>query len=215
MSIIWKSPKKLARFVRTWRDHRFEDDSKVFEIFAAWLKKDTHLWRWESDEREKLWKMRQNFYRNVAARWAKNYSKILVTGMDLRDFTELPKPEDAADTEGNEQRRSRFLAAPSEFVGAVENACSTQGTHHKKVDAHYMTQTCHVCKVTMAFPAKTFLVNTCSACGAVWDQDENHGLNLLTKDSPSSEMTEPEEKKQGRWSKRKKQNTEKKQAATG
>ena len=208
----WKSQKKLARFVHTWRSHRFEGDTKTFEIFDAWLKKDLHLWRWESDEREKLWSMRQNYYRNIAARWAERYPKILVTAMDLRDFAELPKPEDAADTEGNEQRRSRFLAAPSVFVSSVENGCSTRGTAFGKVDGKFMTQTCHACGVTMAFPAKTFLVNTCSACGATWDQDENHGINLMTKNPPIEEK----KKRPNRWSKRKKKNGGvEEQAATG
>lgn len=203
----WRSPKHLAWLVRDWMTRRFDGDLKMFEVFSAWLKKDRHLWRWESDSRDKLWTMRQDFYRCVAARWADTYSKILVTDMDLRDFAELPKPEDGADSAGNVQRRSRFLAAPSELVGAVKNACSTRGTVFEKVDGKNMTRTCNACGVILAFAAKTFLKNTCE-CGATWDQDENHALNLharadRVKPKNIKSSVDLEEKK-GRWLKRKK-----------
>ena len=208
----WRSQKRLVGLLRQWRDQRFKGDERVWETFAKWLKQDKHLWFWECDEREKLLKMRKDFYRKVAIRFASNYDKVIVTDMDLRDFAELPKPEDAADTEGRVQRRSRMLAAPSELRGVIKNTCAARGAAFEEVEGKYKTQTCNACGIVFAFAAKQDLEHTCE-CGARWDQDANHCRNLLASGgvvrggggslapSVKSDGSDGSEKR-GRWQKR-------------
>jgi hypothetical protein len=231
----WRSQKRLARLLRQWWRQRFAGDDLIFDALLVWEKKDRHLRYWECDERESLFKMRRDFYCVTAARWATRYAHVFVTDMDLRDFAELPEPEDAAKSEGAEQRRSRTLASPSELRGAIENACSTRGAccprvvtrARKKVEegvcpAHvgvtkrlaspFKTQTCHACGIVFAFAAKQDLEHTCE-CGARWDQDYNHDMNLLASGgvtrggggslAPSvAEMSANGEQRKGRWHKR-------------
>ena len=187
----WLSPKKLVRFLFTWRENRFPGDDAIFEILSAWRKQDKHLWFWTADEREKTLRMRQDFYRMVAARWAKRYDHVVVTDMDLRDFAELPAPEEGAKTSGKVQRVTQRLAAPSVLWAAVENACSTNGTAFSEVTrteekngrkqsrSPLLTHVCNECGAVTKFDAKAQLRHTCLECHAEWDQDENHCKNLL------------------------------------
>lgn len=208
----WRAQRRLVMFLSKWRNKRFAGDRVMFDNFTAWQKKDRHLWFWECDEREKLLRMRRDVYRNVAARLAKDYARVLVTDMDLRDFAEAPAPEDGARSDGKVQRVSQRLAAPSELRGAIKNACSTRGTKFEEVDAKFKTQTCNSCGVVFAFAAKQDIEHACE-CGARWDQDANHCLNLLASGkvvregrgslAPSvSGKNEKLDEKKGRWQKR-------------
>lgn len=199
--------RRVALFLRFWETHRFAGDTALFSATLAWVKRDRHLRFWECDARESLHRMRRDFYRVKAADWASQYAHIFVTDMDLRDFAEEPEADEGARTKGNEQRRLRVLACPSEFRQAIENACSTRGTccprkverarrqveegacpvHAGVTDdmGPYKTQTCNACKIVFAFAARSDIEHTCR-CGARWDQDENHARNLLA----SAEMVE-------------------------
>ena len=209
----WLAPKKLARFISEWRKHRFEEDAKIFTIAEAWLKQDRHLWFWASDERGKNERMRKDFYRTVAARWTEKYACILVTDMDLRDFAELPTPEDGASSKGKVQRVTQRLAAPSELRESIKNACSTRGATMIEKSGTY-TPVCNTCGALTKFDARAIIEHTCLECGTTWDQDTNHCQNLLASDkvmrnqaealAPTEKMVggEGAEKKSGRWQKR-------------
>lgn len=209
----WRSPRRAAILLRRWRAHRFAGDSEIFNALVFWEKKDRHLRFWECDERERLLRRRKEHYRCVAARLAQEYDRVLVTDMDLRDFASLPAPEEAAKSEGSEQRRSRFLAAPSELRGAIKNACSTRGTSFEKVKSMFKTQTCNACGLVQEFEARAAIEHACE-CGARWDQDANHCKNLLASDPVlrgirGAARAVGEEgdqgatdKKKGRWQKR-------------
>lgn len=196
----WRAQRKVVRLISNWKRERFPGDERTFDLALAWQKQDRHLWFWECDEREKAARMRKDFYRCVAARWATKYSRIAVTAMDLRDFVEHVPVEEGADTKDREQRATQRMASPSEFRNAIKNACASRGCAYEEIEAHYLTQTCHACQVTMAFPARTFLVNTCTACGLEWDQDYNHSRNLLALAGGS---TKAPKAKSNRWKKKK------------
>ncbi len=176
----WRSQKQAARLLWRWSTRRFSGDDTLYAALVAWVKQDRHLRFWECDERESLLRMRKDYYRTVAARWAREYARILVADMDLRDFATRAAPEDADKTD-KVQRVTQRLAAPSELRSAVENACSTRGAAFLEPDGKFKTQTCHACGVVFAFAARQDLVHACE-CGAIWDQDENHDLNLLASD---------------------------------
>jgi len=214
----WRSPARLVTLLREWERKRFVGDRKTWERLSAWKTKNAHLRFWECDERRKLLRMRLDFYRCLAARWASQYARVVVTDMDLRDFAKLPEPEEAADTEGQTQRRSRVLAAPSELRGAIKNACSTRGTGYEEKKAAWKTQTCNACGVVFAFAAKQDLLHICE-CGARWDQDANHCRNLLASGpvlhgamgslAPTGKQMESTDRPavDGRWKKRRSRTT--------
>ncbi len=211
---FWRSQKKLAFLLRDWRRSRFEGDESMLEKIELWSKKDRHLWFWEADERAKIQRMRLDFYRRVAARWTSRYARIVTADMDLRDFAREPLPEDAARTEGDEQRRSRTLAAPSILRGAIKNAATMRGAVVELQSARFKTQTCNACAGVFAFDAKHDVEHACNLCGARWDQDANHCRNLLASTSVAPRAGEPlapseigggsaeSGKRQGRWQKR-------------
>lgn len=215
----WRSPKKIVILLNRWKNERFSGDDNIYDALVRWKKQDVHLWRWESGERERLLRMRKDVYRCIAARWAENYARIVVTDMDLRVFAQKDAPEDR-DSKGKDVRVSQRMAAPSELRAAIKNGCSTRGTRFEEIKAVVvknkgvvgMTQMCHACKEPSYFEAATILVHKC-ACGAEWDQDYNHCMNLLASekvmdDQPpplaQSEMGAEEVAagKQGRWQKR-------------
>jgi hypothetical protein len=197
----WRTQRKLVRLISHWGRQRFDGDAGMWSTIVAWQKKDRHLWFWEADEREQLLKMRRDFYRNVAARWATSYARILVTDMDLRDFAKLPAPEEAAKSEGKVQRVLQKLAAPSVLRDAIKNACSTRGAFFEEADGLFKTQTCNACGLVFTWAARQAIGHTCQ-CGVRWDQDANHCRNLLSAARPPQIVTEPGKKK-GRWQKRK------------
>lgn len=198
----WRAQKHLVFLVIEWRRKRFAGDEEIFQALEAWAQQDRHLRFWECDERTKLLRQRQGFYRQLAARWAQRYARIIVTEMDLREFAELPAPEEAKDSKDAVQRRSRFLAAPSELRGAIKNACSTRGTVFAEVSGAYKTQTCSKCGGALAFAARQELEPACNLCGAREDQDARHSKNLLAADQKSRETAEAPKEKKGRWQKR-------------
>jgi hypothetical protein len=219
----WKSQKHAMFLLREWRAHRFAGDEDVFAALEAWVKQDRHLRFWECDEREKLLRMRKDFYRCTAKKWAANYARIIVGDMDLRDFAEEPDPEEGPRSEGNVQRRLRFLAAPSELcggaigkeTGALVQAARNAGGECVKVDSAWKTQICNACGIVLAFAARKNIEHTCE-CGARWDQDANHARNLLASDKVAREKARalapsvtadvaPKKETGGRWKKRRSQ----------
>ena len=149
----------------------------------------------------------------TAARWAEKYDRILVTDMDLRDFAELPAPEDGAKSSGKVQRVTQRLAAPSELREAVKNACSTRGSTMVEKSGTY-TPVCNSCGALTKFDARATIDHECFECKEKWDQDANHCKNLLASDevmnktggslAPTAKSSEtPEDKvSTGRWAKR-------------
>lgn len=223
----WRSPKKLACLLGMWKGGRFDGDEsrrfagdeQIFETLMRWKKQDMHLWRWETGERERLLRMRKDFYRVRAAKWAESYGRIKVTDMDLRVFAQKEAPEDR-DNKGRDVRVNQRQAAPSEMRAAIKNGCSTRGTRIEEIKAVVvkdkgvvgMTQLCHVCKEPSYFEATTILVHKCK-CGAEWDQDYNHCMNLLASGEVVGDQAEAlaqsgigedagTERRQGRWQKR-------------
>lgn len=192
----WRRQAKLVHLISMWRSRRFAGDRTEWKNLISWQKQDRHLWFWECDERAKLLRMRRDFYREVAARWATKYARVLVTDMDLRDFATLLPPEEGPKSEGKIPRVLQRLAAPSELRSAMKNACSTRGSFFKEVDGLFKTQTCNACGLVAVVKD---LRRRCE-CGALWDQDANHCRNLLASDK----LTPPEKAvgKTGRWQKR-------------
>lgn len=221
---VWRAPKKLAMLLLDWRAQRFDGDVGMFDAIEHWQKKDRHLWAYEAGTRERNLRMRKEWYRRIASAWAERYQTIIVTDMDLRVFAERASPE-ASDETGRQLRVQQKLAAPSELREAIKNACATRGTVFKEIKALTPvparvrktavigpTQRCHACGQPSFFDASNVFVHGCN-CGARWDQDYNHCMNLLASASVVGELPDPvapsettpetaNTERPGRWQKR-------------
>lgn len=200
-----------------WQTQLILDEVDLRAVLDGWAQQDEHLGQWEADDRRKAYLLRLDTYRKAAAQLARRYARVVVTKTNLRDFVEQESAEDGSRSDGRDSRKQRALAAPSEWRGALKNACSTRGTRYDEIAGR--TDPCNVCGVVDEWDRAFCLHHTCSGCGNRWDQDENHCRNLLVvasglvvtaepgplATSETQPATAPTAKRQSRWSKRRSQ----------
>ena len=235
---LWRSPERLHTLAEAWSKLRFDGDVGTFEALGAWWTQHQHLRYWESDLHAKALRQRKQDYSNLVAAWAKAYSRIYVTDMDLRDFAERPAPEDGRQRDGSEQRRSRNLAAPSSLRGLLRDAAVRYGAELQAIlgpreakpakgeRGAAPTQTHNACGVRGSFNARSSVLLHCLACGDVFDQDRNHCQNLLASAAVMTRRARPLAPSvtggngavpvaKGRWGKRRSQTAAKVPADVG
>lgn len=175
----WRSPDRMANFVRFWKDRRWVGDQEAYEAAEAWRYQDFHLWQWETSQRKKALRHRREIYRCLAAKLAAKYRTVVLEDFDLRPVVIAKPPAHAVDdtvsTPG--ARHNRQMSAPSELVGALKNAFADVSI----VDGANTTKTCHACGSLEEYNAKENIHHACSSCDAVWDQDVNAAKNLLRR----------------------------------
>lgn len=174
----WKSPARLSALAIRWRDARFEGDADAFAAVEAWRLQDRHLWLWETSQRTGALRSRKDWYRCVAADWARRYGTCVLEDFDLRAMARRPAAE--ADAANEKASSNRHLVAVSEFRECLRNAFRARGGEIVTVPAQNTTRTCNECGVVEAFDAAANLRNTCIN-GHEWDQDENAARNLIER----------------------------------
>ena len=180
----WREPTRMAGIVLRWAatvpalaefvaphglDHAQRRD--------YWRDSERHLHEWEDHQRKKAIRKREEIYRLFARELATRYEVVTIEDLDLRDFAELPAPEEKPeDPRTRAARPRRFDAALSTMVGALKNAL---GRRLVKLDPSKTTITCSRCGHVEAFDAAGSVRHRCGGCQAEWDQDENAAENLL------------------------------------
>lgn len=183
----WRSPNRWARLARIWREHRFVGDAEGFERLESWRYHDWHLWKWEACQRERYLNRRKNYYRQIAAHLATNYSTLVLENFDIRPVAKKVAIEDQTENADSENfdnphaRSQRFHVSPSELRSVLVNAFQRRGGRVVYVECANTTRTCHACGHTEAFDAAANVMRTCPACGVTWDQDDNAAENLLRR----------------------------------
>lgn len=202
----WRSPARLAKLTRQWRDARFAGDAvalpeaaeirstmqldpahygtpvSIYDLLEAWRKKNRHLYDWERNQELKLQRRREDLYRNFAATMRRSYRTIVIESLDLRDFHVLPQAEEPS-ANGAMREHTRTACLSFLLRCLKESAANLVGAQ-----AEYTTMDCHVCNHREDFDRMN-LFHTCGSsaaggCGALWDQDQNAARNLL-KQGPS------------------------------
>lgn len=170
----WKSTRRMASVVVSWRDNRFQGDAVFFGIMEAWRKQNRHLYDWERAQAEGFLRWRDNLYQDFACHISRNYGKVIIEDIDWRIFAKLP--ENLSEKQINEYIRwHNKLAAVSYLNTEIKARVS-------KLDrdpSEWTTQACNVCSTIDNFDAEKELNHTCSKCGTKWDQDSNAAKNLL------------------------------------
>ena len=86
--------------------------------------------------------------------------------------------KDADNKLSNRALSNRFLVAPSELMGALQNAAEREGLAFVKVNAAYTSKTCHACGAISKKLSGDLVEWTCPACGVVHDRDINAAINI-------------------------------------
>jgi hypothetical protein len=189
----WRSPGRLARLVMDWEKKRFEGDTIIngrevlgYRRIAEWAKKDRHLYKWQTSQRDRFGNHRHEEYRKLAARLARTYAVIVLEQFNLRDLAQEPAPEDGVASEGRNVRSTARLAAPGELRAAIKAAAEKYGAKIVELSAIDTTQRCHACGTCEPWDAAPAIKHKCAICGATWDQDYNACRNLLHLASSAS-----------------------------
>lgn len=199
----WRAPERLARLCCEWRERRFVGDESICRILddwtpgpytavpwrghdESWRRRDKHLWHMEAAIRAKALAHREDFYRVIAARFARQYDKLVIEKFDIRDVAKVPELESRQETEQRRLARAqRHLVAVSELRSALVHAFTGRGGSVVEVDPAQSTHECPACNAVTDFDAAASIRWTCRECGAEWDQDDSAAQVLLQRSERS------------------------------
>lgn len=192
----WKSPAKLARAFNLWKKQRVHDDALIFAKVSEWMRRENHLYRWESGARERTLNSRLEIYRQAAREIASTYSIIVIEEFDLRNVIERKSVENKDKEMHDEARSQRFQAAVSEFRQQLREQAQKFGSRIIEVPAENTTLTCHLCMFTEKWDKAPSVMHECGGCKETWDQDFNAAVNLYGRGvvALSNERPNDEEK---------------------
>lgn len=211
----WKRQELFVRLFYAWKKV-----SEPPEFFADWVKRDRHLWQYETGCRLGGLRHRDDIYRNFACRLASRYTDVVLEDIDLREIAEYDEGETEWDKAAPSQR---FIAGHSIFRTALRNAFASRGGVTIEVPSADTTRVCGFCGYLNE--SQRSLMITCTGCGAQYDQDHNATKNilasgLLVRDEQltlaQEKVKTSEEKKQARllqMSKARKEKRDRSQAA--
>lgn len=157
-----------------------DEAEQYWLFFEWWVKKNNHLFIYESGLRNRMLRSRKDFYRNVAARYAKKYGRLIIEDMigeHKHGLADLAETTNSA----NKPNANRFKVSPSELVAAMINAFGS--TNVKKLDATNTSKICSKCGgICSSEEGASSLYLTCEDCSTVWDRDKNAVQNLCSKE---------------------------------
>lgn len=168
----WNSLARLAGLVLRWRDKRVAKDGEIFTILEEWRKRDKHLYEFEANLRDQLQRRRESIYRNFAAEMRRKYKTAVIMKVDLRDFHELPKPEQQPKSAA--MREHTRDACLSTLVRCLKESMAKT----LEVPPKDMTKIHHTCGMAQDI-VRSQAIQTCTICKETYDQDENTAKNLL------------------------------------
>lgn len=169
---------KMARwFMRAPEDAAFFG-TEIENLVMNWWQDNSKKYREMHNLRRKALADRREYYRVEAARLVKYGLPIAVEELDMSKWAEK---KDADNKLSNRALSNRFLVAPSEFMGALQNAAEREGLPFVKINPAYTSKTCHACGAISKKLAGDLLEWTCPACGVVHDRDVNAAINIARR----------------------------------
>lgn len=166
---------KMARwFMRAPEDAAFFG-AEIENLVMNWWNDNSLKYREMHNLRRKALAERKEYYRIEAARLATYGLPIAVEELDMSKWAEK---KDADNKLSNRALSNRFLVAPSELMGALQNAAEREGLAFVKVNAAYTSKTCHACGAISKKLSGDLVEWTCPACGVVHDRDINAAINI-------------------------------------
>ena len=176
----WKAQGRLAGLCLQWRDNIGDNELAAYTALETWRYHDNHLWRWESDQRKKTERMRQDTYRVFAAKLASEHPRLLVSDAV---YSEMARRPDVDGEHVNETAaKNRQGAAPGSLREALVAAFKARGGEVVKVASAGLSTTCPDCG--SCDPGQRDNVGRmcrCVACQAEHDIDDTALLNMLRR----------------------------------
>lgn len=172
---------EAARAVEDWRHATGLFPGEAGAISArmeVWRYHDNHLWRWESDQRKKAERMRQDTYRAFAAKLASEHPRLLVSDAVYSEMARRPGVD--GERVNETAAKNRQGAAPGALREALVAAFKARGGEVVKVAAAGLSTTCPDCG--SCDPGQRDNVGRmcrCVACQAEHDIDDTALLNML------------------------------------
>jgi hypothetical protein len=174
---LWKRP---GNAVRLHREHGDIMPPDLRTDVEAFLKADTHLWRWEANERQAFLDRRREIYRLWSVDVARWHTQVTVEKFDLRVFAKRGAPEEGTTTDPRRYTRLRAIAAPSILRECLKQACVARGVDYIEAPAKDTTRRCRFCgHVDVDINAAKDITVRCPECGKEDDQDLRAAENLL------------------------------------
>lgn len=107
---LWKSSNRFRALAMHWR--RCPDtSSRAYAMLDSWEKRDAHLYAYEAGARSEALRERREFYRVLAAKWRKQYARVLLSDQDL-----------SKEARWGDDGDIRFTASVSELRTCLEQA---------------------------------------------------------------------------------------------
>jgi len=176
----WRGKGRLVMLTRKWQENRFSGDQEMVAYLEEWIKRDRHLWDWETNLQDQVGRHRREIYRKFASEIVKKYARIFLEKFNLRAVSQKKSPEEG--TKGSTPvDRQRTIASVSILRQAIGNAATREGVDVAYVPSRNTTIECHVCGHTENFDAAGHIMHTCTKCSNVWDQDENAAIIILKR----------------------------------
>jgi hypothetical protein len=164
-----------------------DEAEQYWLFFEWWVRKNNHLFTYESGLRNRMLRSRKDFYRNIAARYAKKYGCLIIEDMigeNKHGLSDLAETTNSA----NKPNANRFKVSPSELVAAMINAFGPANV--KKLDAANTSKICSKCGgICSSEEGSASLYLTCEDCLTVWDRDKNAVQNLCSKEWDDPDLT--------------------------
>lgn len=166
---------KMARwFMRAPEDAAFFGP-EIENLVMNWWNDNSLKYREMQNLRRKALADRREYYRMEAARMVKYGLPIAVEELDMSKWAEK---KDADNKLSSRALSNRFLVAPSELIGALQNAVEREGLAFVKINPAYTSKTCHACGAVNKKLSGEDVEWTCPACGVVHDRDVNAAINI-------------------------------------
>lgn len=171
----WKSQARLASLALHWFENRFEGDAEIFAKVESWRKWDKLKFNAEAHGRDKHIAHRREIYRVFAARMREDYARCFIEDIDWSKLKKNPEAEQ--ESQPGAVKENQRIASP----GLLHEILIGSMRKTVKRDAKDTTRRHHACGEYSGEPNPELLHHTCAACGAIFDQDENSAMNLLSK----------------------------------
>lgn len=162
------SKSKLLDVLSTWR--RKPGDEEVYASLLEWRRKEIHLERWQTDQREKFERWRKDHYRNFWAMLRKRYAQVLLQDVDWAKMQLDPPPSDNEDKTALVYWRN---VASDGLLDASANA-------REVVRLPICERRCSLCG-EMTNHDKRSISFVCPHCGETLDTDFNDCALLLAR----------------------------------
>jgi hypothetical protein len=182
----WRSQGNLIYFYREWVTIRANqilgpEEQALLVDTEAWRYTAHHLWKWESEQRERSLNRRREQYRLFGVEMARRYDTVVLEHFDLSKIAKRPTIDEANEGQAENEvaRSNRQLAAVGQLRQCVVHAFQRRRGTVRRAPAEYTTQMCYKCKHIEKWDAANYLHHECSKCHTVQDQDEAASINLL------------------------------------